>query len=351
MTIKTVVFSGGGLRGFAYIGAIKALVNYGILLNKDADAPGGLVCNTFAGSSVGGFTALLCALHYTPNELIDFIKYFDYDKLKNLEILNFTESFGLETGNKIVDFISETVYYKTGKKDMTFEELYHFNKADLMVTGTSLKDSKTVYFDRHLTPNFSIVKAVRITISIPLIFTPVIQGWLNGNPVNRRETSVSPTAQRGNNGDEIDNYYEDMYVDGAMLNDLPIEKYDKQSTLGILLKDTSLCESKNINDHYPNLINYIKGLWKCVSKNIKSNHPNYNIVTINTPAICNTFNLDYDTQQRKELLKLGYRSTALRLKELGYVKISSKTNLFDQFVSKSSVSDTDTLSHQSGGQT
>ena len=59
-----LVLSGGGVRGAAHIGAIKALKE-----NK-------IEIETIAGTSAGAIVASLYALGYTTNEMINFFRYF-----------------------------------------------------------------------------------------------------------------------------------------------------------------------------------------------------------------------------------------------------------------------------------
>lgn len=285
MDIDTVVFSGGGLRGFAYIGAIKALYKYDIYSS----------CKNFAGSSVGALTAMLCALRYTPAELLDFVKYFDYEKIKDLELINFVDKYGIETGEKIESFIERVVRYKAGA-DVSFKELEEITGVSLTVTGTSLKRGCTIYYSPRNTPEVKVSRAVRISISIPMIFQPV--------------------ECKG-----------DYLVDGAMLTDLPIHIFNKGSTLGIRLSEEGSAEPE-----LSTLFNYIKALWKCLRKGMEHSYDGYHVVTIRTSPNFNTFNLDYSFSQRKELLHIGYQTVATELKNLGYSKNQSE-NLFAKLAS------------------
>ena len=57
--ITNLVLSGGSIRGYAFIGAIKALTEFNILKNV----------TTFCGTSIGGVISLILNLNYTYDEV------------------------------------------------------------------------------------------------------------------------------------------------------------------------------------------------------------------------------------------------------------------------------------------
>ena len=61
--IKNLVFSGGGLKGYAFIGVIKALYETHIIEN----------ITKFVGTSIGSIAAYFSIIGITHNEINDFI--------------------------------------------------------------------------------------------------------------------------------------------------------------------------------------------------------------------------------------------------------------------------------------
>ena len=73
-TIKNLILSGGGIRGIAHIGALKALYELNILKN----------ITTIAGASIGGIIAGLYCAGYTPDEMFKIIDLLDMKNLKSV---------------------------------------------------------------------------------------------------------------------------------------------------------------------------------------------------------------------------------------------------------------------------
>jgi hypothetical protein len=115
--------------------------------------------------------------------------------------------------------------------DITFKELYlNYNKK-FTVIGTNLSKGIEAAFNYINTPNMSIITAVRISISIPIIFTPVL-------------------------------YNDEYYVDGALTNIFPINYCDQKTTISINLPYSDLFENNNIVDVF---LNSLKITLKSVS--------------------------------------------------------------------------------------
>ncbi|MEN8249972.1 MAG: patatin-like phospholipase family protein [Bacteroidota bacterium] len=152
--------SGGGARGIAHLGVIKALQEAGI--NPD------MIAGTSAGSIVGG----LIAAGYSPDECLDIAT-----KTKVLSIFkpSFTRT-GLLSIEKLADILKPYL-------PSTFEEL----AIPLIVTTTEINEGKVAYFDKG-----ELIPTILASSCIPVLFKPVV---INGK----------------------------NYVDGGVLNNLPAE--------------------------------------------------------------------------------------------------------------------------------
>lgn len=172
-----LVFSGGGIKGLAYGGALDILQSYGILKNIKG----------YAGASAGAILAAMLAIGYSVEELneiiftIDFSKFVD-DKWGYIrDFINVIKDFGVAPGDYFMKKMGELIEKKTGNKDYTIDDLYNDKKITLVINGTDMNHKKTIYFypnnrDKHLR-NMPIRKALRISMSIPILFEPV---HLNG---------------------------------------------------------------------------------------------------------------------------------------------------------------------------
>lgn len=159
----SLVLSGGGARGIAHIGVIEELEK------RDYEIVS--VTGTSMGSLIGGIYAL-----GKLEELKDWL--FTLDKLKVFNLVDFTfSSQGLVKGDKVLNTIKEFI------PDDLIENL----KIPFAAVAVDLLNKKEVVFRKG-----SIYEAIRASIAIPTVFTPVNAensllvdgGVLNNIPVN-----------------------------------------------------------------------------------------------------------------------------------------------------------------------
>lgn len=184
-----MVLQGGGVRGLAYIGAMEEMERQGILLKN---------FKRIGGTSSGAITAAFLALGYTVEEVKEqigsqnLLNFFDekhmfegvdlkdgkrafwtilrrggYSRLKN--------EYGLFPGKYFRDWLDDRIKEKTGIKNTTFQELQQLNKPEmkeLYLMVTNISTSRTEICSHEHTPNLVIADAVRISMSIPVIFAP-----------------------------------------------------------------------------------------------------------------------------------------------------------------------------------
>ncbi len=261
---NTLVISGGAFRGIAHLGALKYLQEKNILEHIE----------TFICCSVGSIITILLSVGYVPDELHEFLKLIDFNNLKNIQINNLLNSFGLDDGNIIIQLIESLIYRKTGLKNPTFLELYNANKKKIIITTSCLNNKKDKYFDYTNSPNMKILLAIRMSISLPIIFTPVL--------------------------------YENMYyVDGGVLNFYPINKSENINTvLGIVLIDKEEC-NVSINSLEDILLHtLICGM----NSSSLSNLDIYNKQTIRIELSNISYFTDLNIDEKNKLFDAGYNS-------------------------------------------
>jgi NTE family protein len=163
MKKKFFVLSGGGCRGFAHLGAVKALQEQGIYASE--------ISGTSAGALVGAFLAN----GFSPDEIRDI-----FVKKLNLNMLSRSGfKLGLISMKNIRIFLQKNLRYKK------FEDL----PIPFYATATSFADGSQHIFSRG-----NIINAIIASSSIPVVFPPVV---IHGMP----------------------------FVDGGLSNNLPIEPF------------------------------------------------------------------------------------------------------------------------------
>lgn len=155
------VLSGGGVRGIAHLGVIKALNEFGIYPS--------MISGTSAGSIVGAFVAS----GHTPDEILHLAKHAGIFSFSNI------------------------LFHKQGLFNMNaFEELYlkhiphnSFEQLNipLHVTATDIVKGETVYFNKG-----ELSKTLMASSCVPVVFEPI-------------------------------SYDGKLLLDGGILNNLPVE--------------------------------------------------------------------------------------------------------------------------------
>jgi len=159
----SLVLSGGGARGMAHIGVIEELEHQGFEISA--------VAGTSMGALVGGVYAL-----GKINEFKNWL--FTLDKKKVFSLVDFTLSTqGLVKGDKVLNKMKDFI------PDANIEDL----KIPYTAVAADIINKEEVAFTKG-----SIYEAIRASISIPTVFTPVKinggllvdGGVLNNIPVN-----------------------------------------------------------------------------------------------------------------------------------------------------------------------
>jgi NTE family protein len=164
-----IVLSGGGARGFAHLGVLKALNNTGIYPD------------VIAGTSAGALVGVLYADGYTPDEILKIMN--TTSKLHYIRPTVPRE--GLLQISGIERILKEHLRAKN------FEDL----KIPLYVTATDLNNGKAEYFHSG-----ELLKPVIASASIPVLFNPVIINKIH-------------------------------YVDGGVLDNMPIKPIEDKCEL------------------------------------------------------------------------------------------------------------------------
>jgi NTE family protein len=242
MTIKNLILSGGGSKGFCFVGAIEVLYNNSLLNDIDC----------YIGTSIGSFIVSLLCLGYTPDELSCLILNFNFKKLEpNIDVENIFNLLGLDCGSKFTIFIKKCIKMKSNNENITFKELYELTKKKLIISATCLTDNTIHYFDYKNNPDLPIWLAIRMSTCVPFIFEPV-------------------------------KYNDKLYVDGGILDNFPIQLVNSiNQSIGITVIDKELNNNNKIND----IIDYVKTLFNCMfsgNHEIKIKKYINNIITINT---------------------------------------------------------------------
>lgn len=213
--IENLVFEGGGTKGAAYVGCMNVMDDMGLLRPV----------KRVAGTSAGSITAALLACGSGSAGLASAIAETDFSSFVDdkgwifRDIYRLFRHYGLHTADPFVAVLKKYIKRYGGDSELTFAQLDQ-KIADnpdgpfkhLTVVASNLTRQRAQVFDAKRSPNLPIWKAVRASMSIPVIFEPF---KING----------------------------DFHVDGGLSWIYPIDVYDKT----IVEKDGDVIHDRNPN--------------------------------------------------------------------------------------------------------
>ena len=263
-----LVLSGGGIKGVAHVGAIKKLVDDGLIDLKQL--------KTVVGTSAGALLGSLVVLGFTIDEIWSFVYCLNFKKMFNPEIFLLFKKYGMETGQTIYNLFEEILHRKTGIKHITFKQLFDLNQIHFVIVGTNLTDKKEMYYDYINTPSFRISIAIRISISLPGMFVPVIIGGKT-------------------------------YIDGGMLNNYAMNLLEDKmdQTIGILICSEYHTEYKHPEEYFIAIMNLF--MYSCVKDN-EQKYPKNTLYIKKMPDPTLSFKFDIDSKTKMEFYKWGVES-------------------------------------------
>ena len=272
----TLCLSGGGILGLSFIGTIEYLEKKQIINNLESKI------TNFAGTSVGSMVCFILSLGYTIKELKETILKFNIKKLiPEVNVENLLMNHGVDNGDKIKLIMISFLKEKVNVSDITFEDLYKLTNNKLTIVGTNFSKGIEVAYNYILTPKMSVITAIRISISVPIMFTPVF-------------------------------YENEYYIDGGIYNNFPLNYCNKESTLGIYIKNGSCNQLDNIFSLMLGTINIISDT---ISNKHCSNLNNCDIIEIQNNKK-NITNFDIDINVKLDLIKMGIIAAKQFLKSI-----------------------------------
>ncbi|WP_339231078.1 patatin-like phospholipase family protein [Oceanobacillus sp. FSL K6-2867] len=277
------VFEGGGSRGVAFIGAIKAMEEANVEWIR------------IAGTSAGAIVATLLASGYKSDEIKEQMSVLDFSKLRGRTILNRIPLFGnilellVHQGiykNDYVEKWMDSLLFKQGIR--TFADLPD-GKLKIIASDVSngqiliLPDDLERYM---LTPaDLKISTAVMMSTCLPFFFRPVI--W----KTNKRKKSY--------------------ILDGGLLSNFPIWIFDTENPRFPTFGFHFVKDEINIDPIIPTPIHLFRNIFTTMLQAHDLRHLNDMTIdrTIQIPTgDISTTNFDLTEQQTSLLLQAGYDS-------------------------------------------
>lgn len=281
------VFSGGGVRAIAFIGALKVAEEKGITFKRTA------------GTSAGAIIAAFVAAGYTSEEIKAFLHEIDLREFLDPRALSVAFPFmkwltlywklGLYKGKKLEQWVEEKL---AAKGISTFADL---KEGSIKIISSDITNGRLVVLpddlERYgiLPERFKISKAVRMSASIPYFFDPI---------------KIYDATGKKN-----------VFVDGGVLSNFPIwlfqneKDQQKRPVIGFQLQPSQFEQKPN---NVTNAITLFHGLFDTMmdahdARHISEAH-SADIVFIPVQQI-SMINFDLSNQFIDQLTDFGKEST------------------------------------------
>jgi NTE family protein len=267
---KNLVFQGGGIRAYAYHGALRVLEEYEVLPHIER----------VAGASAGALQATLLAFRLSAEDTIALYKTVDHAKIRNpeadeepqhksnrrldlpldrvrdnLSVGNrLLRKFGLYSNEYMHTWLEETIARHCQHGRATFAEFRTCGFRDLYIVAVNITRQRAEIFSADTTPEVAVADAVLMSATIPFYFEAV---RFDGK-----------TLGQG-----------DYYIDGGALSNFPLtlfddERFEKDSrhfthgvnweTLGCRLFTPPDCSQAE--PEINNILNYAENVIETMSK-------------------------------------------------------------------------------------
>jgi predicted acylesterase/phospholipase RssA len=269
-TIDTLVLSGGSIKGMAQLGALHYMESIGTLKN----------IKTIAGTSVGSIIGTMIIIGYRPVEIYHFFMNTDMKSFTKINAYNFFNKLGLDDGKRFTLVTKKFFKAKSVSPKITFKQLYEKTKIKIIITGACINDKKTHYFSHETEPNMRVIDALRISASIPVMFTP------------RK-------------------YKSKVFVDGGCTDNYPISQFTHKlnNVIGIFVS-----EEREIVDKITSIESYLMNTMSCLREGMDTNaYRGYEERTMVIKCISGE-----DKNHISMMFDQGYRTALLFFKELEF---------------------------------
>jgi NTE family protein len=194
---RNLVFEGGGVKGIAYVGAMKVLEKERILKN----------INRVGGTSAGSINAAMFAAGFSNQETLNVLSKLDFNDFKDdswgalRDMKRLKNEYGWYKGDYFREWMGDLLKKKTGSSNITFKAVQEHTGKALYVYASNLSTNFGEVYSPEHTPRMRVVDAVRRSMSIPLFFRAV-----------RDDRN-------------------DIFVDGGAINNYPVKLFDREKYL------------------------------------------------------------------------------------------------------------------------
>lgn len=289
-----IVFSGGGVKGFAFAGALNQLEKSGYQFKRAA------------GTSAGSIIAALLMAGYSAADLKELVIQMDTGKLLDapvqirfpfLKWLRIYFKMGLYRGDLLEQWLADLLARKGVSR---FSDL---PEGALKVVASDVSRGRMVVFPDDLEEygvdpqTFSVARAVRMSAGLPLFFEPVPLFDDNGN--------------------------RSLVVDGGILSNFPVWIFDRQKNLpvrpflGLRIVDGKENNYTNVKNAAELFHGIFTAMHNAHDERTTDKLKDSNIISIPVTHV-QTKDMQISVDERKRLFRIGAEETKTFLQKWSF---------------------------------
>lgn len=267
-----IVLSGGSVKGFCYIGLMKALQE----IPQDI--------THFVGTSVGAFACMIIILRYNYETISEILLNFDPKKIISPKVKNLLDTGSLDKGIHLENFVKTFIKNKISKVDITLKELYEKTNINFVCCVTDVLKSDPLYINWENFPDMPVFKAVSASMRIPFLFENLLWEGI-------------------------------VMCDGALTSNTPIryfkEDNEEDEDLLCFFFENEKDKTVNMSNFLKIPLNIISDFNREYAKKITKSH----IISFEIP-FQNSITFEISQKSKKDLIDIGYNETKKALQKL-----------------------------------
>ena len=280
MIIDTLILSGGGPSGIAYLGIFKALFEEKLLDNKLTGIKE--IITTSVGIIPSIFFMLGISIDVAGKVIINY-NFKNMINTDNISINDILLDYGLFTTDGVYNLIHSLLKNYHQRDDFTLKEFYELTKIKLNVKVFNVTLKQTQYLSYENEPELSLLTLSQMTTAIPLFFKPVV-------------------------------YKGHSYIDGGLRGHFPIEKCESDNYLGVFISGGSINSDSEILKLFP-LLEFIYSLMinqDQIIYDIKNNKKNKRILF---NEVDYGLNFDMPLEDKLDIINDSYKLTLEHIRQ------------------------------------
>lgn len=170
---RWLAFSGGGLKGYAYVSALERLFEYDKKNSADPSSSFRDHLVGYSGASIGAFVALMLSLGMSCKDMHTAFSRFRISDLISPCMIRFASQRGLDSGKRLKEFLKELIAQAGLDPRATLSELRQKDNNRLLEVWVSDIDmAQPVGISALNSPNERIYRVVYASMAVPLILVP-----------------------------------------------------------------------------------------------------------------------------------------------------------------------------------